>query len=61
MRSVLRLHKESIVRYELVRQLEASYFISGVAAEMCQPARTGAVGHGSRGRYVVRSRYQATQ
>jgi hypothetical protein len=37
MRSVPRLHKESICS-----------FSSGAAAEKCQPARTGAVGHGSR-------------
>jgi hypothetical protein len=33
------------VRCELVRQLEASQFSSGAAAERCQPVRTGVVGH----------------
>jgi hypothetical protein len=57
MRSLPRLHKESIVLYELLRQLKASHFSSEAAAERCEPTRTGAVGHGSRGRYVIRSRY----
>jgi hypothetical protein len=38
MRSVPRLHKRAIKRCKLARQLEA-------AAERCQPARRGAVGH----------------
>jgi hypothetical protein len=44
--SALRLHKESI-------------FSSEAAAERCQPARTGAIGHRSQGHYIVWSRYQA--
>jgi hypothetical protein len=41
MRSVPRLHKESICS-----------FSSEAAAERCQTARTGVVGHGNRGRYI---------
>jgi hypothetical protein len=48
-------------RLTVGRNMTLWVFSSGAAAEWYQPARIDAVGHGSRGRYIVGSRYEATQ
>jgi hypothetical protein len=61
MQSMLKLHKEVTVNRVLVWHLEASLFSLRTEADMCQNARTDAIGHGSQGHYATGNCFQVLQ